>query len=407
MSPRELQKRLATIRKMEHGIQPDAAWVFRDREKLLARVRSDFQTSSQSAQSVPQVLKELYQSFLPTEFIATVRGPAIALLSGLAVVLSGSIASVSAAERAVPGDLLYPVKIAAEQTRLVFASGKTDKIRLKTEFVTRRVEEIRRLNQVEPKEPARIKEAAENLKRDLDTVKNQLTDTKDEEPVDRTKAAKIVDEAGTSIVASLKEMKITAAPEARSQIAEAEAAAVNTSVKAVQVILETQSDAESQKVVSREALILSITAKVDGVEGHIADTTQQLANAVSSTTVPLLGPSSSTTASTTSSLSPVATSTTSSLPEIATANASLKEAKQLLSENKIEEATNKLVEVNRDAVTAEKKVEQITANMSSTTSSGLPPPVSTSTATTTSALPPEKNASTTATTTESKIGEKK
>lgn len=400
MSPRELQKRLASIHKKGRGIQPDAEWLLRDREALLQRMRSDVQGVKRSPRSRVRVMAEFYQSFLPTQLIATIRGPVFALFSGVAVVLSGSIASVSAAERAVPGDLLYPVKIAAEQTRLVFASGKTDKIRLKTEFVTRRVEEIKQLNQTKPREPARIKAAAENLKRDLDTVKNQLTDAKDQQPVDRAKAAKLVDEAGTSIVASLKEVKSTAGPEARVQIAEAEAAAVNTSVKAVQVILETQSDAESQKVVSREQLIQSITAKVDGVEGHLTDTAQQLANVVSSTTAPLALTVSSTTASTTLPVLLEAVSATSSLPEIVIAHASLKEAKQLLSENKIEEVANKLVEANRDAATAERKVEQIAANMSSSTSS-IPvlTPTATSTATSTPTLG-EK----TATTTEARTG---
>lgn len=361
---------------MERGIQPDAEWVLRNREKLLTHVRSDLKASQGSPRFTRQILKEIYQSFLPTELIATVRGPALALFSGVAVVLSGSIASVSAAERAVPGDFLYPVKIAAEQTRLAFASGKTDKIRLKTEFVTRRVEEIKQLNQSDPKKPERIKEAAENLKRDLDTVKNQLTDTQDQQPIDRTKAAKIVDDAGTSIVASLKEVKSTASPEAHSQIAEAEAAAVSTSVKAVQVIIEAQSDAESQKVVSREELIQSISAKVDGVETHLTDTAQQLAQVVSSSTIVAL--TSTTTSSTAPNLIQKNATTTSSIPEINSAHATLNEAKQLLSENKIEEVTNKLVEANRDAVTADKKIEQIAADMASSTASGLPPPSSAS-----------------------------
>jgi hypothetical protein len=388
MSPRELQKRLATIRKMERAIRPDADWVLRNREALLKRVEGDIQHASRAGRSFPQVVKEFYRSFLPTELIAVVRGPAFALFSGVAVVLSGSIASVSAAERAVPGDFLYPVKIAAEQTRLALATGKTDKIRLKTEFVTRRVDEIKQLTKTEPKKPEQLKEAAENLKRDLDTVKNQLTDTQDEQPVDRTKLAKLVDDTGTSVAASLKEVKITADPEARSQLTEAEVAAVNTSVKAVQVILETQSDAESQKVVSREQLIQSISAKVDGVEIHLTDTAQQLVQTVSTTTFSFEQGTASTTASSTIPQLLNSVSATSSVPEILAAHASLNEAKQLLIENKIQEVTNKLVEANRDVATADKKIERIAADMASSTSSQLVPLASASSSTTSTVSQP-------------------
>lgn len=382
MSPRELRKRLAAIRKMERNIQPDAAWVLRNREKLLASVRADAAKEQRPTRSWSRSARELYESFLPTELIAAVRGPAIAFFSGVAVILSGSIASVSAAERALPGDFLYPVKIAAEQTRLALAAGKTDKIRLKTEFVTRRVQEIKQLSQAEPKKPEQLKEAAENLKRDLDTVKNQLNDTQDQQPVDRAKAAKLVDDAGTTIVASLKEVKSAAGPEVRTQIAEAEAAAVNTSVKAVQVIIETQTDNAAKTVVSQEELLQSINAKVEGVEGHITDAAQQLVQVVSSSSTVALPSFTSTTVSTTTL--PLLLNTaavTSSVPEILTAHTTLTEAKQLLSENKIEEVANKLVEANRDVVTAEKRVEQLTAGMASTTAAE-PPPLVTSSSTT-------------------------
>lgn len=403
MSPRELQKRLATIRKMERAIRPDADWVLRNREVLLKRVQGDIQAAPRSTRSFAQVIKELYRSFLPTELIATVRGPAFALFSGVAVVLSGSIASVSAAERAVPGDFLYPVKIAAEQTRLALATGKTDKIRLKTEFVARRVDEIKQLTQTEPKKPEQLKEAAENLKRDLDTVKNQLTDTQDEQPVDRTKVAKLVDDTGTSVAASLKEVKSIVDPQARSQLTEAEVAAVNTSVKAVQVILEAQSDAESQKVVSREQLIQSISAKVDGVEIHLTDTAQQLVQTVSTTTVSFEQGTASTTASSTIPQLLNSVSATSSVPEILAAHASLNEAKQLLIENKIQEVTNKLVEANRDVATADKKIERIAADMASSTSSAaLPPPTSSSTTSAVS-VPPFVTPTTTASSTEVRV----
>lgn len=394
MSPREVQQRLAALRKMGQRLRPNAEWALRNRETLMTRVRIDLRQSEPVHASWLRGLHQLYASFVPHQFIANVRGPVTALLSGIAVILTGSIASVSAAERALPGDLLYPVKIAAEQTRLVFAANTSAKIRLKTEFVVRRVEEIKQLNQTDlVKKPQLLKEATDSLKRDLDTVKKQLADTQSQGPVDRTKSAKLVDDTGTHIAASLKEIRVSASTtaEARTQIVEAESAAINTSMKAVQVILETQSDSESQKIVSREQLIQSINAKVEGVETHLSDAAQQLANSVSST-LPVL-PSTVTTATGTLSLILRDGTSTSSIAEILTAHTSLNEAKQLLIENKIEEVTDKLVEANKAMVTADKKIEQITASQVPSTNT-TPPVTPPATTTTTVALPVSATTST-------------
>lgn len=386
MSPREFQKHIAAIRKMGRTIQPSAEWVLRDREQLLAKVRTDLAVQGRSP-SLLVAFKEFYRSFLPSQLLGAVRGPVAAFLSSATLILGSSIAGVSAAERAIPGDFLYPVKIATEQTRLVLASDASEKIRLKTEFVVRRVEEIKQLTNNVPKKPERIKEAAENLKQDLDTVKNQLDDT-GQTPVDRTKSAKLVDDTGTQVVASLKEIKNSSDPAARSQLADAESAAVSTSVKAVQVILSTQSDAQSQEVVSREELLQLINEKVEGVETHLSNSVQQLAQTVSSTAA-LTPLSATSTASTTLPL----LNATSTVPELLSAHTSLTEARQLLIENKIEEVTDKLVEANKAVNTADKKIEQLTTEMVSSTNAQLSPPTDTS-----STLPlPTKATSTTST----------
>ncbi len=386
MSPREFQKHIAAIRKMGRTIQPNAEWMLRDREQLLAKVRTNLAVQGQ-APSLFAAFKEFYRSFIPTQLLGAVRGPVAAFLSSATLILGSSIAGVSAAERAVPGDFLYPVKIATEQTRLVLASDTSEKIRLKTEFVVRRVAEIKQLTQNVPKKPERIKEAAENLKQDLDTVKNQL-DNAGQTPVDRTKSAKLVDDTGTQVVASLKEIKNSSDPAARSQLADAESAAVNTSVKAVQVILSTQSDAESQEVVSREELLQLINEKVEGVETHLSDSVQQLAQTVSSTAA-LTTLNATTTSSTTLPI----LNATSTVPELLSAHTSLTQARQLLIENKIEEVTDKLVEANKAVNTADKKIEQLTTEMVSSTNAQLPPPAESS-----STVPlPTKATSTTST----------
>lgn len=413
MNSREFEKRLRHLRKVEQLVQPDSRWVESNRGALLSHIQAD--AKRQPSASLFRQLRSFVQQFVPTRLLAQIRGPILATLSGLSVILGGSIASVSAAERSIPGDFLYPVKLVTEQTRLVFVSDKTERLKLKTEFVGRRVDEIKEIvKQDVPEKPQRIKEAAAILKRDLDTVKNQLNDVGEAQPVDRAKAAKKVDDAGAVIAVSLKQVKTDAPQEVRADLAEAEAAAVSTSIKAVQVILDSQTDVEAQKVISHEEIVQSISAKVEGVTEQLNSATQQLVNAggiSSSTTLAIVNATSSvpavgSTSNTALTLPTSGSASTSAQIEIINAHASLAEAKQLLSENKLEEVGTKLAEANKVIVSVEKKAEALSSATSSqplvnppVSATGTAPTMATSTSTSSSATTTQGTTTTTAATT--------
>lgn len=351
------------------SVQPDSAWVTKNRERLLQKVGGE-----QAVQvSLFQRVSLMVRSLVPTPARSLVRGPVAAVLSGIGLIVGGSMASVSASEQSVPGDLLFPVKLVSEQTRLVLATDKKDRVRLKGEFVNRRVEEIKKIAQTDVgKKPERLKEATEILRRDLDTVKNQLSDVSGDKPSDRVEVARIVDKAGTDVVAGLKEARASLPSDARSDVAEVEAAAVNASVKAVNVILDSQTrDEEAKKLVSKEELIQSISQKVDGVSEHINNATRQLAD------VGILTATATTALASSSTTTQFPANSTSSVAEILSAHASLTEARDLLLQDRLSEAGDKLVEASKSASNAERSVESLvqavtngSTGTSSTTNTG-------------------------------------
>ncbi len=372
MTKRDLLQKLQSVHTAERGIVPDQEWVKRNREQLMMHVRSNFSVVPLRTQARAKVA---LKHFIPERVTNFVRGPVMAVFSVMLTVLGGSIASVSASERAIPGDFLYPIKIASEQTQLAFVSDKKDKLKLKTEFVERRVQEIKTIaNTPELKTSSRLKEAAVGLKRDLDTVKLQLADVNaTETPADAAEATKLVDQKTDAIASELKQVKTDAPVEAKNSLSEAEVAAVHTGVSAMEFMIQAKNNPDAQNVVSQEDLVNSINNKVDSLRNSLDDTAQKL-EALSSTSTVI----DTITATGTQQVTVMSVSS-SSVSQIQMASSTLEQAKALLSENKLDQISNKLIEAAKTAAQAEASVAQLTA--SSTTAIPSIPNTSTSSTT--------------------------
>ena len=383
MSTSDLQQKIRSIRDTERSIRADDAWILRTRETLLMQVQNSLPIRAAARESL---IGAVVRSFIPARLITALRGPVLAALSIVGLVTGGSVASVLAAENAIPGDSLYSLKLATEQTRLAFTRGRTDKLVLKTTFVDRRVEEMRTIVSSDVSEkPARIQKAAEILKRDLDTVNVQLNEVSQSESAHQTvQAARLIDQKSTKLVTTLKDVRATVPQDVRAKVTEAEVAAVGTGVKAVQVLIDSQSKPETAGVVTHEELVLSINAKVQGLEENIADASHKItiansaASAAASTTN--IGASTSTAELLNASVSSTAAF---SLTQIVNAKESLSQAKQLLEEQKLGEVSTKLVETLKVVGTVETTANAATDAMIIAASSTLALPTGgTSTGTT-------------------------
>lgn len=278
--------------------------------------------------------REAARTFAPAKLLQLMRAPALAGLSAIVAVLGGSLMSVNASERSVPGDFLYPIKLASEQTRLALTSDKGDRVRLKTEFVDRRVQEMKIIVKAPEKNSERVREAAVNLKRDLDTVKNQLNEVQQESSASKSaELAKMVDEKTVHITEELNAVKGEATLEAKSAVAEAQAQAVQTGVAAMAVLIEANAQDQGTHVTSDAEVTQVLQNKVDGLRASIDDSAERMRSASASGTIEQ--------------------SATGTTPQIATASSTLSEVKILLDENKLGEATDKLAEAARSTAQAE------------------------------------------------------
>lgn len=334
---------------------PDPAFILRTREHLLMQVRNTLPTRPVA---MPIRAKIVMRYFVPERLMNLMRAPALAMLSVMVTIFGGSIVSVSASSRSVPGDFLYPIKIATEQTRLAFTSDKVDRLKLKSEFVDRRVDEIKALaGTVNLEQPVRMKQAAEDLKRDLNTVKLQLSEMKSEETPETADAVKLVDKQSGQIVEDLKLVRNDAPDEVKNSLSEAQSAAVHTGVAAFEMLLEASNDPESQWVVSQADVRESINSKVDSISATLSDSADKLRSVNASSTIL---PNYAHATGTGDNLLQGMTSTT--VGQFNVASSTLQEARVLLSENKLGEVSGKLLEAAQAVAVAETATDLLVAS---------------------------------------------
>src|SRR3989344_5950457 len=263
-----LYQSLRSLRDRKRGITPDAAWVLTTRETLLMQVRNAMPTPDMASQRGFAALTQLYQ-----RLVQRVRGTVLAVMSVIGVVLGGSIASVSAAEQSLPGDTLYSVKLVTEQARLAFA-GTTDKIKLKAAFTMRRVEELQAVIIADTdtwEKNERASMAADGLKRDLDTLKQQMEDVSpdDVSQPDTVDAAKTVDKHAMEVVKALAETKDTVSQEVKVKVIAAQAQAADVGIQALQALVAARQD-QGESAVSSEDMDASFAAHTEAAAQVVA-----------------------------------------------------------------------------------------------------------------------------------------
>lgn len=379
MTKRRLIQASKRMREAESRIQPDAAWVVRTRQDLLKTIRRD------SAMLLQPTIKErcrsLILTFLPARTIEFVRGPVMAVLSVFGIVIGGSLASVSAAERSLPGDLLFPVKLAGEQARLMMANESPDKLKLKTEFVGKRMNEMKQIaTEDSPDKSKRLKEAAGIVKKDLEAVKVQISHVASAEPsANVAKAAKAFDEASTGLIKTAKEVQAIAPKDVRIEVTEVQVAAVTASVKAVQVMIDTHNDPASEGVITKEVIKKTIEDKVQVLQTGMEETQQKVVESEERLKAVVLESGSSTQMMVAKEASVASTTTiattTSALTQFNAAKETLEATKRLLETDNLSQMKEVLGEAAKAVSTFEKSVAKTLTEADAAQVAPAPAPV--------------------------------
>lgn len=329
---RDLYRVIRSIRDQERGIKPDPAWVRATRETLLMQVKNTIPSAEAAAKN--RVLAKPV-----SRLMQAVRGPVLAVSTIVIALLGGSLVSVSAAERSLPGDSLYALKLVTEQARLALTREQAERMRLKLEFTKRRVEELRTIATTDvSKKDERAAKAAEILKQDLNTLKQQLDEAKTSgNTKELADAARVVEKESVEVVKSLTESKKDFTSDVKQTVTDAQASAADIGIKALQVLVDVKGDPQGN--VTDADIGASVAMHAEVTKG-VAATTMQLAERSGIVSV-------SSTAATT-------TSTTALAKDI---ESMLLEAQRLLGDNRTLEALEKLKEASLQSFLAQKLLE--------------------------------------------------
>lgn len=234
--------------------------------------------------------------FLPRTLVHYAVKPVMVFVLAFGLVFGGWITTVSASYNSLPGEMLYSVKLATENVQTSLAS-KPKESKLRTEFAARRVEEVKKIVKDNlPKKEQRVEEAVKHLKSDLETVKVNLEEMK--KPADNktsavqaVEVAKAVNEKTTEIQKSLEQTTaqlipagpIAAATPMQEQVKQATAVAVETGVKAVEVIIEKHQEDKNSVTVAEVKTAVDDKLKV--LEGKVSVVDQKIDIMVSTSTL--------------------------------------------------------------------------------------------------------------------------
>ncbi len=268
---KDIQQRIRRLRAAEQRLVPDAAWVKQTRQDLILHIENSVSLEHATPSQWKTTLRAV-RDVVPASAAQWIRRPMVAMATLVTMLAGGSVLSVSAAETSLPGDFFYGLKLATEQARIALTATSGDKLKLKAEFTDRRVDELKYV--VDTKNDEQVVQVAELLKRDLDTMKQQLGDVAHQETNEHAvTAAKLVDQKTSQVVVAIQETKSLMSPENKEKMTEVQSVAADAGAKALEVLVEKHDQAN----------VDSVTEVAKAIEDHA-----KLVASVTSTTQPFI-----------------------------------------------------------------------------------------------------------------------
>ncbi len=377
---KDFQQRIRRIRDAEQRLAPDASWVQQTRQSLMSKIEKDI-TQEGGEISFADLLRALI-NFVPLNAVQWIRTPLVSIATLVAILTGGSALSVSAAERSMPGDFFYGLKLATEQARLALTSGSGEKLNLKAEFTDRRVAELKQSSDANNSD--QVVQVAQLLKQDLNTLQQQLGDVAQQGSAANTvTAAKLVNKKTAEVVVALQATKEQLTPARKEQVTEVQSVAASTGAQAIEVLVKQQDNTT-----------LPVTEVAQAIADHAT-----LVASVTSSTLPILAIAQAAT----SSLPTIATSLplTSSVGDSASSSAILaglvvtsSTASSTVSQVVLPAIVDKVKDATEQAF-QQQKLDDLSE--ATTTSDVIPPPISASSTTSTLQIPLEQTSGTAAT----------
>ena len=261
------------------SVKPRKEWVENNRAILLSQIRG------QEGKTIEDVSGVRYMDLLKVVFgykiLAPIVRPVSIAVLAIIVVLTGGVVGVRAAKDSAPGDLLYPIKLTSENLQVGLTTAPEKKTELYLSFAEERVKEIQQIKTTaDGSRAAKIGDAAQNLKENLQKANEQLAVVKVDAPDKAVDLAKTVSEKAAAISGKLaevgKDLKVN--NESVEAVSLAQTAARSTEIGAVEVIIEKQATGDT-KVESAELKTI-VEGKIDSLTQDIKDIKDSMDNAV-------------------------------------------------------------------------------------------------------------------------------
>lgn len=188
-----------------------------------------------------------YYSYL---FRSSVVRPVAIGLSAFVIMIGGWAGMVSASFDTVPGDALYPVKIANERAQLVMTLSGEKKVKLHVEFASRRLDEVITLASVvdDGERDEQVKVAIESFTKEIEAASQQIDEIKVDDLDAAAELAKMMDRKVDEYEAAIKTSETELATEENlANVGEAKDAMDSADNKAVEVLVESHETAQAEE----------------------------------------------------------------------------------------------------------------------------------------------------------------
>lgn len=162
-------------------------------------------------------------------------------MSAFVLIFGSWIATVNASFDAVPGDILYPVKLATEHVQISLATSGEQRAKLHTEFAGRRLDEINTITTsgVSTPDDSRMQAAVDGFKQEIASVNTELAAISQNDPGQAAALAIIVDQKTDAYAAAFEQTSgQTASAGSQTQIDEAITAVKQTNEQALDAIVD-------------------------------------------------------------------------------------------------------------------------------------------------------------------------
>lgn len=227
-------------------IKPREDWVTAERGILMSQIKVQ---SARKQQSFSVNAWYFAKSLMPTKLAAFVVRPVGVLSIITFFVVSTGILSVNASRGSLPGDLFYSVKLTSEKVQVGFTAGEENKVKLHLNFAEKRASEIATIAKKDIKQEVKRKKvqvAAAGLTAEMKKAQNELDNVKEEiKNSGKDQKEKLVmvmslgnqaEELSARLGQQKKELK--GDKDLSKALSDAEEAVDDTSVKAVEVVVE-------------------------------------------------------------------------------------------------------------------------------------------------------------------------